>query len=70
MSKFYTSILNSRLLTWAETQNILTNAQFGFRSGLGTVDAIFAVNNLVQSSLSARKNFTVALSTLSRHSTL
>ena len=41
MGKLFTSILNKRLLKWDKDNSVITDAQFGFRPGLGTVDAIF-----------------------------
>ena len=39
------------MLKWAEQHNVLTDAQFGFRPGFGTTDAIFAHNLLITSTL-------------------
>ncbi|VDI37957.1 Hypothetical predicted protein [Mytilus galloprovincialis] len=50
VGKFFTSLLNTRLLQWSE--NVLTDAQFGFRPGFGTVDAVFALYSLITNSLS------------------
>ena len=47
MSKLFTSILNSRLLAWSDTNDIVTDAQFGFRPKHSTVDAIFALNTII-----------------------
>jgi hypothetical protein len=44
MGKLFTSSLNNRLTKWSEHRSVLTDAQFGFRPGYGTTDAIF--NNL------------------------
>ena len=45
--KLFTSILNNRLVMWSENETILSDAQFGFRPKLGTVDAIFAFSSIV-----------------------
>ena len=45
LTKLFTSVLNNRLLTWIEENNILTHSQFG------TVDANFVLNTLVKHSL-------------------
>lgn len=45
--KLFTSILNTRLSKWAEDNNILSDAQFGFRPNMGTVDAIFALQSII-----------------------
>ena len=47
MCKLFTSVLNSRLLSWSEDNDIITDAQFGFRPNHSTVDAIFALNTIV-----------------------
>lgn len=51
LGKLFTSILNLRLLTWASSNNVLTDAQFGFRNGYSTVDAIFCVYSVIQNIL-------------------
>ena len=52
VGKLFTSLINSRLLKWSEENNVLTDAQFGFRPGLGTTDAIFALHSLISKTLS------------------
>jgi hypothetical protein len=47
VGKLFTSLINSRLLKWSEENVILTDAQFGFRPGLGTTDAIFSLHSLI-----------------------
>jgi len=47
-AKLFTSILNERLKQWAETNDILTDAQFGFKPNCSTVDAIFILNALIE----------------------
>jgi hypothetical protein len=42
VGQLFTGLLNKRLLKWAEQHNSLTDAQFGFRQGFGSTDAIFA----------------------------
>ena len=54
ISKCYTSVLNSRLVTWAEENNKLTEAQAGFRRGYSTSDHIFTLNAIVEKCLSKR----------------
>ena len=44
---FFTSLINSRLVKWSEENDILTDAQFGFRPGLRTTVAIFALHSLI-----------------------
>ena len=47
VGKLFTSLINSRFVKWSEENDILTDAQFGFRPGLGTTDAIFALHSLI-----------------------
>lgn len=55
LCKLFTSILNKRLAKVYSDQEILTDAQFGFRSGLSTVDAIFALQYIISKPLSTKK---------------
>ena len=48
LCKLFTSILNTRLLKWIDDNDILTDAQFGFRHGMSTVDAIFSLYSIIQ----------------------
>ena len=41
MSKLFTAILNKRINKVIEDNNILSDDQFGFRSGRSTTDAIY-----------------------------
>lgn len=41
MLKTYTTILNNRFMKWLQDNSVLTDAQFEFRQGLGTVDAVY-----------------------------
>ena len=41
LEMIFTAVLNTRLLKWLEENDIVTNAQFGFKPGCGTTDAIF-----------------------------
>ena len=52
MTKLFTSILNKRLISWAENNDVITDAQFGFRPLHSTVDAIFALQTIVNKYLS------------------
>ena len=57
VGKLFTSMINARLTKWSEKNNILTDAQFGFRPGYGTTDAIFALHSLISKSLKRGKRF-------------
>ena len=46
MGKLLTSILNDRILEWAETHNKINDAQFGFRKGRNTIDTLFIIHTI------------------------
>ena len=48
LSKFFTSILNKRIIDWMEENDIISDSQFGFRRGRSTTDAIFLLQSLIQ----------------------
>ena len=47
--------MNSSLNKWAEKNYVLTEAQFGFRSGRGTTDCLFILHGLIEKMLSKGK---------------
>jgi hypothetical protein len=55
LSKLFTKIVNNRLLCWSKEFDKLSDAQFGFKSGVCTIDAIFVLHNIVNSYLSEGK---------------
>ena len=55
MGKLFTSILNKRILDWDKENCVITDAQFGFKPGLSTIDAIFALQTLVNKTLKRKK---------------
>ena len=54
ISKCYTSVLNKRLVTWAEENGKLLEAQAGFRQGYSTIDLTFTLNAVLEKSLFKR----------------
>ena len=44
-------------MKWSEDNSVLTDAQFGFRPGYGTRDAIFALHSIISKSLRQGKRF-------------
>lgn len=68
LAKLFTNIINNRLIEWSKTYDTITDAQFGFRQGLSTVDALFALQSVITKTL-LNKNI-VALLTIQRHLTL
>ena len=53
--KLFTSILNNRIIDWENEFSILTYAQFGFRAGFSTVDAMFVLQSLIMKTLGNKK---------------
>ena len=43
----FTATLNTRLLKWCEKTDCLTNAQFGFKPGYSTMDAVFSLHSII-----------------------
>mgnify|MGYP005949918315 CR=1 FL=1 len=68
--KLFTSVLNNRILEWDNKYDILTDAQFGFRPGLSTVDAIFVLQSLINKTLCNKNVYIVVLWIFKRHLTL
>lgn len=55
LAKVFTSVLNNRLMEWSSENDIISDAQFGFKPGFGTTDAIFALHGLISNYLSKGK---------------
>jgi len=55
LSKVFMTILNTRIASYWEQWNVLSDAQFGFRKGRSTVDAQFMLLNLIQTLLNESK---------------
>ena len=51
MGKLFTYVLNQRFTAWAEELNFLSNAQFAYRTGYSTRDAIFLLNSILSHAL-------------------
>ena len=47
LAKIFCSILNNRIIEWAETNNIFSPTQLGFRRGNRTSDALIILHNLI-----------------------
>ena len=56
ISKIYSSILNARLLKFAETENILVDEQNGFRPNRSCTDHIFSLNSIVKNRINENKS--------------
>ena len=55
MAKLFTSILNTRLLEWSKSNDIITDAQFGFKPNCGRREAIFVLHSLISNTISKSK---------------
>ena len=60
LGKFFTRMMNNRLSKWADTNDILYEGQYGFRSGRGTVDCLFILHSLIELLLAKGKKLYVA----------
>ena len=47
IGKIFTSVINRRLLDWAESANMINDSQFGFREGRRTIDAIYTLTSVM-----------------------
>ena len=47
IGKIFTSVINRRLLDWAESTNMINDSQFGFREGRRTIDAIYTLTSVM-----------------------
>ena len=55
LAKIFTGILNRKITLICEQNELLSDAQFGFRSGRSTTDAIFVLNSIIQHYLNHNK---------------
>jgi len=60
-SKIYTSILNNRLVFWANAYDKLVEAQAGFRKDYTTLDNIFVLQSMIQRYLGKKRGKLYAL---------
>jgi len=42
----FTTVLNQRIVSFCENDNVISDALFGLRKGLSTVDAVFILMNV------------------------
>ena len=54
-AKLFSAVINTRLMKLCEDNNILTDAQFGFRPNLGTVDAVSLLHAIVSRYINTNK---------------
>jgi hypothetical protein len=55
VSKLYALVILARMDKWAETNGLRACTQFGFRSKMGTSDAVFAIRHIVDMQRERRK---------------
>ena len=60
LSKLFTAVLNKRVNDWSEKYNTVSDAQFGFKKGFSTVDAIYTLHSLIQNMLNNNKRLCCA----------
>lgn len=61
LGKLFTTILNKRLLNWTTVNDILSDAQFGFRNGYSAADAVFCLYSVIQNTLCRNVEYFVNL---------
>lgn len=58
-SKVFTTILNKRIEAFCKSNDTISDAQFGFRKGCSTVDAIYILTSVVENYLNENKRLYV-----------
>lgn len=53
--KLFFSTLNQFLLTWFDSNNVITDAKFGFHPQRGKAEAIFSLSTIINMSLQKKK---------------
>ena len=66
LGKLFNNILNERLKSWATENNVITDAQFGFKADHSTVDAIFILQSLIDKKIKNKKKLYCAFVDLKR----
>ena len=51
----FTCVLNQRISKWCEENNTISDAQFGFRKGRSTVDAVFVLHSIIENYVNSTK---------------
>ena len=55
LGKLYTSIVNELLKKWALQNDVITDAQFGFKLDYSTIDAIFILESFISKAIREKK---------------
>ena len=66
LGKLFTIIVNERLKKWALQNDIITDAQFGFKADYSTVDAIFILDSFINKMIKNKKKLYCAFIDLKR----
>ena len=66
LGKLFSSVINQRIINWSNPNEISTDAQFGFKAGHSTIDAIFVLRKLIQRSFKNKKRLYCAFKDLQR----
>ena len=69
LENFFTAILNARVVTFIESNNLLGEEQAGFRAGYSTLDHIFTLHSILEWYLRVIRGYIVPLLTTKRHLT-
>jgi len=54
-SKIFSILLDNRLRLWSESNNVLSDFQFGFRKSKSTVDCIFVLSSIIDKVINHEK---------------
>ena len=68
--KYFTSLINTRLTNFSNSNKVLLENQTGFRRGYSTMDYVFTLKSLIDIFLHWKINFFVLLLTLKKRSIL
>ena len=55
LGKMFTAVLNQRLIKWSQNNDIITDVQFVFRPGYGTINDIFILHSFISHTLANKK---------------
>lgn len=47
LAKLFSRILNNRLQRWAEESSVISDAQYGFKKGCSTIDALYVLKSII-----------------------
>jgi hypothetical protein len=61
LGKVFTGVLCNRIDQWVKENDRVSDAQFGFKKGYSTIDAMFILHNLIIKYANDKKNCFVLL---------